>query len=670
MAGLIRRVDIDEVRTRVNIADIIGEHVTLRKAGPGSLKGLCPFHDEKSPSFHVRTQNGRYHCFGCGESGDVFTFIQNMEHVSFSEAVERLAHSVGVTLQYEGGGQAGREQGSRSRILQANRAAAEFYQQQLSTAEAESARLFLTERGFDQAAAEQYGLGFSPRSYSALSDALKKDGFTPEELLAAGLTGQGDRGPYDRFRGRLMWPIRDVTGQTIGFGARKLFEDDNGPKYLNTPETLVYHKAKTLYGLDLARKDISRNRTAVIVEGYTDVMACHLAGITTAVATCGTAFGLEHISVLRRMMGDDQIGIGEIVFLFDPDQAGEKAALRAFAEEKRFSAQTYVAVPESGYDPCDLRVQKGDAAVRALIDNKEPMFEFVMKQILGAHDLDAVAGRVAALRETAPIIAEIRDAALKPGYVRYLAGALGMDLDEVQAAVNASGSTPDPYSLKRKSLTPSKNLYQTPIPISSPNQVSTKSMLNPNSAPPPEEIIEGEIIDHRDGVHTQTSLTESQVLPSLAQIPMTPDTRLEVEALAILLQYPKQLQLERMAEVVRSDYSHQMLATVRDTILENIDHFQAGDWVDTLATKNPNAALLIQELAVLPLPQAAETRVNDYINGVTAALLQRQIEGELHDLFARLKRASAAGDTEQSMILQQELQRLEKVRRELKEERG
>ncbi|MEO7123448.1 MAG: DNA primase, partial [Lacisediminihabitans sp.] len=269
MPGLIRRNDIDEVRARVNIVDIVGDYVTLKGAGVGSMKGLCPFHDERSPSFHVRPQVGRYHCFGCGEDGDVFTFLQKMDHMTFTESVERMAARIGFELHYEDGGQANADHGNRARLLAANQSAAEYFASQLSTPEAEPGRLFLGERGFDPSAAERFGIGFAPKSYDAMSKHLRGLGYSDAELLAAGLTGEGDRGPYDRFRGRLVWPIRDVTGQTLGFGARRLLDDDKGPKYLNTPETAVYHKSQVLYGLDLAKRDISRGRQVVVVEGYT-----------------------------------------------------------------------------------------------------------------------------------------------------------------------------------------------------------------------------------------------------------------------------------------------------------------------------------------------------------------------------------------------------------------
>ena len=205
---------------------------------------------------------------------------------------------------------------------------------------------------------------------------LRGKGFTEAELTVSGLMSQGNRGLYDRFRGRLVWPIRDVTGDVLGFGARRLLEEDNGPKYLNSPETPLYKKTQVLYGIDLAKREIAKRRQVVVVEGYTDVMAAHLSGVPTAVATCGTAFGSDHARILRRLLGDTSVGAGvqlssggssggEIVFTFDGDAAGQKAALRAFGEDQRFYAQTFVAVEPSGMDPCELRQAKGPDAVRA-----------------------------------------------------------------------------------------------------------------------------------------------------------------------------------------------------------------------------------------------------------------------------------------------------------------
>jgi len=444
VAGRIRREDVDLVRERIRIEEVVGEHVTLKTAGVGSMKGLCPFHDERSPSFHVRPGVGRYHCFGCGEDGDVFAFLEKVDGVTFVEAVERLAGRIGHQLRYEEGGAPRPQQdvGRRQRLLDAHRIAAEFYAEQLFTPGAEVGRRFLVERGFDRAAAATFGVGFAPTGWDALTKHLRGRGFTDDELVTGGLASRGQnasRGPFDRFRGRLVWPIRDTTGATIGFGARKLLEDDNGPKYLNTPDSPLYRKSSVLYGLDLAKREVARSKQVVVVEGYTDVMACHLAGVGTAVATCGTAFGSEHIAIVRRIMADDDARSGEVVFTFDGDEAGQKAALRAFEEDQRFVAQTFVAVEPGGLDPCDLRSTKGDEAVRELVAGRRPLFEFAIRSTLSGYDLDTAEGRVQALRAAAPVVAGIKDRSLRPEYARRLAGWLGMEVEAVSRAVGGTG---------------------------------------------------------------------------------------------------------------------------------------------------------------------------------------------------------------------------------------
>ena len=442
MAGRIRDDDVALVRERAKIDDIVREYVTLKAAGGGSLKGLCPFHDERSPSFHVTPSRGMWYCFGCGEGGDVLSFVQKIDHLSFAEVVEKLAVKTGVELRYvEGGAAINKQQGQRTRLIEAHKVAAAFYVEQLLTPDAQIGRTFLTERGFDAEAAKHFGVGFAPKSWDSLTSHLRGKGFVDQELMAGGLVSQGNRGIYDRFRGRLVWPIRDLGGEVIGFGARKLFDDDEGPKYLNTPESPLYKKSQVLYGIDLARKDISKSQQAVIVEGYTDVMACHLAGVTTAVATCGTAFGGEHIKILRRLLMDDDQMRGEVVFTFDGDAAGQKAALRAFEEDQRFVTQTFVAVEASGMDPCDLRLAQGDTAIRALVESRVPLFQFAIKSILTGYDLNNAEGRISALKEAAPVVAKIRDTALRPEYSRMLAGWLGLDVESVTKAVQQSGRT-------------------------------------------------------------------------------------------------------------------------------------------------------------------------------------------------------------------------------------
>lgn len=594
----IRQADIDEVKARINIADIVGERVALKSAGVGSLKGLCPFHDEKSPSFHVRPQVGYYHCFGCGESGDVYSFLRAMDHVSFTEAVERMAGRIGYTLHYEDGG-AAPETSGRSRLYAANTAAAEYFRDQLLSPEAETGRSFLGERGFDAGAAAHFGVGYAPRGWDNLHRALSAQGFTNDELSAAGLVSTGQRGVYDRFRGRLVWPIRDVTGQTIGFGARKLYDDDPGPKYLNTPETAIYKKNQVLYGLDLAKRDIARGepRRAVIVEGYTDVMACHLAGVTTAIATCGTAFGTEHIKVLRRVMGDDS-GSGEVVFTFDGDEAGQKAALRAFSEDSRFNAQTFVAVAPEGLDPCDLRLQRGDAAVRALLETKMPLFEFAIDRRLAAFDLATVEGQVGALRAAAPIVAEIRDRLLRPGYERVLTRRLGMDPATVHAEVEraargvASGAAPQP--------------------VTRPNEGGSDAASMP--------------------------------IVRLSSLPRTVDLALERDALIGFLQFGHLVEPALLERALAAPFVTPALDAVREAIAAVPDRTAVGWSTGAVnAVREPFRALG-GELLMASFPAKDESGALASTRSLAHRLIVRALDREKHELLGAVQRVAADSD--------------------------
>ncbi|MFB6873309.1 DNA primase [Streptomyces sp. NPDC056323] len=425
MAGRINDDDVKAVRDAVPIDAVVSEYLQLRNAGGGNLKGLCPFHDEKSPSFQVSPSKGLFHCFGCQEGGDTIAFVQKIDHLTFAEVVERLAAKAGITLRYEEGGyNPSHQRGERIRLVEAHKAAARFYVEQLDGPEAEIGRKFLAERGFDQAAAAHFGVGYSPAGWDHLTRYLRGKGFSDKELIASGLSQDGRRGPIDRFRGRLMWPISDTSGDVVGFGARKLRDDDNGPKYLNTPETAIYKKSQVLYGIDLAKKDIAKASRAVVVEGYTDVMACHLAGITTAIATCGTAFGGDHIKILRRLLMDN--GSARVIFTFDGDAAGQKAALRAFEDDQKFAAETYIAIAPDSMDPCDLRLVKGDEAVRDLVEPRTPLFEFALRQIVGRYDLETPAGRGAALDEAAPVVARIKNSSSQHEVAVQLAGMLGI----------------------------------------------------------------------------------------------------------------------------------------------------------------------------------------------------------------------------------------------------
>ncbi|MDE0547034.1 DNA primase [Microbacterium sp. C7(2022)] len=607
MAGRIRQSDVDEVKARTDIGDIIGERVALKNAGVGSMKGLCPFHDERSPSFNVRPQAGFYHCFGCGESGDVYSFLRKMDHLSFTETVERLAARIGYTLHYEDGG-AAPEQSGRSRLFAANAAAAEFFRAQLSTPGADMARRFLGERGFDAGAAAHFGVGYAPQGWSGMHQALRSQGFSDEELSAAGLVSQGQRGVYDRFRGRVTWPIRDVTGQVIGFGARRLFDDDKGPKYLNTPETTIYHKAQVLYGLDLAKKDISRQHRVVVVEGYTDVMACHLAGITTAIATCGTAFGSDHISVLRRVMGDDSTA-GEVVFTFDPDAAGQKAALRAFADAKRFNAQTYVATGPDGLDPCDLRLQRGDAAVRAVVETKMPMVEFVLDQRISGFDLASVEGRVGALRSAAPVVAELRDPLLQPEYVRVLARRLGMDTEDVRREVERAG---------RASTAPRESARTVAAPPA-------------DDGPAPEQPV---------------------VRVTMATLPRSSEVSLERDAMMAFLQYGHRMPTALLDRALALPCRHPALEAVRQALVAAPDMQRAGWAAEAVGTIREPYRSLGGELLVADFPALTDAAAVASASDLARKLLLRSLDSQKSELLGAIQRVAPSSEEGRAIRMQ------------------
>ncbi|GAA4192922.1 DNA primase [Gryllotalpicola kribbensis] len=624
MPGLIRHSDIDEVKARVNIADVIGEYVSLKPAGIGSMKGLCPFHDERTPSFHVRPQLGYYHCFGCGESGDVYKFVQTIDHLPFAEAVERLAARVGYQLTYEDGGNASEDRGTRARILAANKAAEEFFAARLTAPDADPGRRFLGERGFDAAAAARFGVGYAPKSWDELTNHLKGRGFAIDELAAAGLVSQNDRGgAYDRFRGRVIWPIRDVTGTTLGFGARRLFDDDNGPKYLNTPETAVFHKAQVLYGLDIAKRDVSKGKQVVVVEGYTDVMACHLAGITTAVATCGTAFGPEHVRLLRRVLGDEG-GDGQVIFTFDPDAAGQKAAERSFTvlQEQRIAAQTYVAVGPEGLDPCDLRLAKGDQAVVQMIADKRPMFEFMLRQVVLRFDLDTVEGRVGALRAGAPIVAGIRDPALRPGYTRELARMAGAELSEAQSAVRAFAS---------------RARAAGDAPAGSP----------------------------RDESGATAPALPTITLNDLGRDPITTTER---QALMAVLQLPDAVGRDLVDRAMQARFSNPTLELVKSAIAANMDAFGAADWFARIRNDLPEQfRSIVEQLALSPVPERSEEAAKVWAKAIVGSLIEKDMVTLKAELQSRLQRTDPS-DSDTRIAISRAMAELELERRRLRGE--
>ncbi len=627
VAGLIREEDIALVRERARIDEVVSDYVTLRNAGGGSQKGLCPFHDEKSPSFHVTPSRGFFHCFGCGEGGDVISFLQKIDGLSFAESVERLADKYGVQLRYtEGDRPQKRETHLRPRLIEAHKAAAEFYSEQLATPDALAGRQFLSDRGFDRDAAETFGIGFAPRDGDALHRHLRACGFRDEELVTGGLVAQGNRGHYDRFRGRLLWPIRETNGDVIGFGARRLFDDDRvEAKYLNTPETPIYKKSHVLYGIDLARRDIARTSQAVVVEGYTDVMACHLSGVPTAVATCGTAFGEDHARVVRRLLHDHAEFQGEIIFTFDGDEAGQKAALRAFGGDAQFVGQTYVAVEPEGLDPCDLRLQKGDAAVRELVARRIPLYRFVLKNVVAQYDLDRADARAVAVREAAKLVSSSRDTAVRNStFAREIANLTGVDPDDVLVEVRRATGRAGKGDERRR----------------------------PRAATPTPE--------------------QPQQRPTAPPLPDLRDSRfsLERETLKLVVQHPEVVQ--RLAkDVDGDDFTHPTYRAVWEAVAAcgGPSAAPAGEvWVtklrDTLADEAGVRALTA--LAVEPLLSTKDPDAG-YVGAHVYRLQELTALRRIADLKARLQRTNPVEHTSEYNRMFGELVALEQHRRTLRE---
>ncbi len=607
----IKAEDIELVRERARIDEIVEKHVTLRNSGAGSRKGLCPFHEEKTPSFQVTPARGLYYCFGCGASGDVFTFLKEIEGLDFVEAVERLASQYGITLRYEDTGKPSgpkRDPKLRSRIIEAHGAAARFYFDALLSAEGQPARDFLKDRGFDKEAAEKFLVGFSPRKGDALVNYLQGLGFTAEEMMAGDLVRRGNTGLYDRFRGRVMWPIRETNGDVIGFGARRLFEDDTNPaKYLNTSETPVYKKSHVLYGLDLARREIASSGQVVIVEGYTDVMACHLAGVTTAVATCGTAFGTEHARVIRRIMSSQDAFHGEVIFTFDGDSAGQSAALKAYEGDSEFAAQTYVVIVPGGMDPCDLRLANGDAAVREMVATRIPLYRFVLHETVKKYDLDRGDQRIDAMREALGLVKAIRDTSKIEEFLREISDNVGVDLDTVRGEYRKTAK-------------------------------ATRAKVAPRTEPV--ESLGGQVYDD------------------------------EREALKAIAQYP-QIARNLIGDIHENDFTHPIALTIWEA-MNAVGFPEASDpnWnsrvIETIedeATKHAFTRACVEEIKFLGEVNA------QFVGAILTRLSERTIDRHISDLKSKLQRTNPVDHVEEYNAMFGELIALETKRRELRERR-
>jgi len=416
-----------------------------------------------------------------------------------------------------------------------------------------------------------------------------------------------DKGGYDRFRGRVLWPIRDANSQVLGFGARKLYEDDEGPKYLNTPETPIYHKASVLYGLDLARKAIASKRQVVVVEGYTDVMACHLAGELTAVATCGTAFGEEHIKIINRLLGQS-VDPAEVIFTFDPDAAGQKAALRVYGDSSKFNALTFVATGPEGLDPADLRQQRGDLAITEMLEQKKPLFEFVIRHRISQFTLQDLDSRVAAARAAAPVVAEIQDPALRSGYTRQLAEWVSLEVGEVSSLVGGNRSS----------------------------QVSERVAT----------------------MRTSPAIDNAPGIPAM--------NRLERETMQIFLQQPSAFTLDQLRRIYASGLLNDQLRKLVALALESPTSLSEPGFANFLVS-NADGDLqdIIRQLALAELPVTTDAELQRYAHGIVNAAMLQTLAREKADLLSALKRIDPISSQAEVLAVQRQLVELENERRSL-----
>jgi DNA primase len=443
VAGRIRQDDIDLVRQRTDLVRLAQQYLALRKAGQRFV-GLCPFHTEKTPSFGISPDKGLFYCHGCGKGGDAIGFIREIEGLEFGEAVERLASQVGVTLRYEGASPGEQRAASRRQALfRANEAAAQLYHRTLLEGrEAEAARRYLTERGLTKESIEGFGIGFAPAYPDFLLRRLAKD-LSTEILVEAGLALKDGRGQVrDRFRSRITFPIHDLSGKSVGFGARLL--EGDGPKYLNSPETDVYKKGRLLYNLHRSKSDLTKTGRGFVVEGYTDVIAMAQAGLPTAVATCGTALGEEHFRLLSRFCR-------RAVLAFDSDEAGARAAERAHGMFEQFGLEVSVLILPQGHDPADFVTANGGEEFERLADKAEGVVEYMLRRSVERETLDTPEGKARALRNATPIVAKLTDPVLRSEYAGRLADLVGVSPNDIR--IELEGPAPG-NGKRRQSQTP------------------------------------------------------------------------------------------------------------------------------------------------------------------------------------------------------------------------
>ena len=622
MAGRILKEDVDALRQQADIVAVIGDYTTLRRAGK-SFKGLCPFHTERTPSFTCTPDGNFFHCFGCGASGDIYDFLQRVEGLDFPESVETLARRTGFPLRYEQlSNRERRAIGERSRLVAVSHLARDHFVKRLLGEEGTAARDYLKGRGFGRGEADTFELGFAPEAWDDLSRALVADGVEPEDLIAIGVSVRNDRGGLrDRFRGRVIFPIHDPGGDVIGFGGRVLpgidFGDFEPPKYLNSPETPLYRKSRVLYGVPQARSEIVARDQVLICEGYTDVIALHQAGFANAVATCGTAVGVEHLRALARYSK-------RVVLAFDADRAGIQAAERAWEAVRELTSSGTTALELSvlplpdGRDPADLVRDVGAEGLREAVAGARPVVPFLIASRLAQADLATEQGRVAALREMLTVLGREPDPELRRGWARSeIARPLGLAYDLVVATAARQGVVLD--------------------------------------------VVEGV-------ASTRAARAPRREAAPSAHDPAVTDARLERSVLRAVLQTPELLPTAA-SELSDASFRHPSAAAVWRAIAASGG---PGDGpADVLAAAEDDMVrdvvrgLMLEEdpAANAGEPELRRTAATDLVH----RLLARELMEQEQELRERLSAIDAVGEPEAMLTLQRELQALGARRRALRD---
>jgi len=444
---------IDEIKQRVDIVDVVSQYAKLTKAGR-TFRALCPFHSEKNPSFFVYPEQQSWHCFGaCNTGGDVFSFVMKKQGIDFGEALRMLAQRAGVTLPSRA--ERGGEDREKQKLYEVNEAAAQYFQSQLDAKAGEKAKAYLLKRGLSQKTIADFQLGFSPDKWEALKQHLIDTGYTEAELLNAGLIIEGEGGKtHDRFRNKVMFPIADARGHITGFGARVL--DDSLPKYINSPQTPLFDKSGTLYGINLAKDAIRQQELAVIVEGYLDVITAHQNGFQNVVASMGTSVTEKQVSTLKRLSKNMALAL-------DADAAGEEATLRAVSYENTLDAEVKVIIMTKGKDPDDV-IKEDAKAWEGLVREALPIVDYTFNVITAGLDLTKASGKAQAVDKLLPIVAEIKNPIRQAHYLQKLAQLLNVSERSIEAALARIRPRQGRIKLPKQETTPSRHpLLSSPV---------------------------------------------------------------------------------------------------------------------------------------------------------------------------------------------------------------